>query len=163
MARKAHAFHRFAHHPLCAAYEQELIVLGRSSRICKGCTLALVGLLCGAVTGIFVRLTGMSASIALVLALLLLLTSLRRRLPKVLNRGAAGALIGLALTQGVGAFVLGGAVLALAYQLYRLRGPDRGPCASCPENGNPSCSGFRPILEAERAFRQAASELLSRS
>src|SRR5579859_1379561 len=47
----AHAFHRFAHHPLCDRYQEELIPLGRRTRVCRGCSLALLGVLVGAGAG----------------------------------------------------------------------------------------------------------------
>src|SRR5262245_26349082 len=43
LSRRAHRFHRYAHHPLCGRYRHELIALGRKNRICRGCTLALAG------------------------------------------------------------------------------------------------------------------------
>jgi MFS family permease len=43
LARRAHRFHRFAHHPLCDRYRGELIAIGRKNRICRGCTLAVLG------------------------------------------------------------------------------------------------------------------------
>ncbi|MBL0312218.1 MAG: hypothetical protein IPP78_05765 [Holophagaceae bacterium] len=47
----AHRFHRFAHHPLCAEYEGEVFRFGRKLRICKGCTLAGIGVLAGLAAG----------------------------------------------------------------------------------------------------------------
>jgi len=51
LARHAHRFHRFAHHPLCRAYAGELVPLGRRARVCRGCSLAAAGLLLGIVAG----------------------------------------------------------------------------------------------------------------
>src|SRR3954452_7135005 len=43
LARRAHRFHRFAHHPLCVEYAPEVIRLGRRMRVCRGCALSLGG------------------------------------------------------------------------------------------------------------------------
>jgi hypothetical protein len=37
LSRRAHRFHRFAHHPLCGAYAAELVPLGRKARSGCGC------------------------------------------------------------------------------------------------------------------------------
>jgi hypothetical protein len=44
--------------------------------------------------------------------------------------------------------------------LYRRRGPDRRPCAACPEQTRQPCSGLLPILRAERAFIRRAQHLI---
>ncbi|HET8714991.1 MAG TPA: hypothetical protein VFM16_04150, partial [Holophagaceae bacterium] len=46
LARRAHAFHRFAHHPLCAEYAGERLRVGKV-HLCRGCTLLGAGLLAG--------------------------------------------------------------------------------------------------------------------
>ncbi len=51
LARRAHAFHRFAHHPLCSWYATEVIRLGRRTRICLGCTLTALGAVAGVAVG----------------------------------------------------------------------------------------------------------------
>jgi hypothetical protein len=43
LARAAHRFHRFAHHPLCAPYAGEVLRVGRRTRLCRGCALAAAG------------------------------------------------------------------------------------------------------------------------
>ncbi|MGC4001002.1 MAG: hypothetical protein QM767_27495 [Anaeromyxobacter sp.] len=43
LARRAHAFHRWAHHPLCDRYAGEVFRAGRRTRLCRGCTLAATG------------------------------------------------------------------------------------------------------------------------
>ncbi len=48
LARAAHRFHRYAHHPLCAAYAGEVFRLGRRTRLCRGCTLVAIGAIAGA-------------------------------------------------------------------------------------------------------------------
>src|SRR5690349_17198358 len=74
LAYRAHAFHRFAHHPLCGRYQTELIRLGRRTRICRGCALAALGGLCGVVAGLLSPPT-LASTIAL---------------------GSAGSLVGMA-------------------------------------------------------------------
>ncbi len=54
LARRAHDFHRYAHHPLCSRYAAEVIRLGRRTRICLGCTLTGLGALAGAALGLAV-------------------------------------------------------------------------------------------------------------
>jgi len=51
LARAAHGFHRFAHHPLCARYAGEVVQLGRRRRVCRGCALAAAGLAAGLALG----------------------------------------------------------------------------------------------------------------
>ena len=51
LARRAHAFHRFAHHPLCGRYRGEVVPLGRRARLCLGCTLGTAGLAAGPALG----------------------------------------------------------------------------------------------------------------
>ncbi|HEX7489197.1 MAG TPA: hypothetical protein VF341_09850 [Anaeromyxobacteraceae bacterium] len=43
LARRAHRFHRFAHHPLCAAYDGETFQVGRRGRVCRGCAAVALG------------------------------------------------------------------------------------------------------------------------
>src|SRR4051812_16710215 len=90
LAKSAHAFHRFAHHPLCERYAGELISL-RRARLCRGCVSAALGSLTGLLAALlwhpsFSLLLGAS-----VLGLTLLLSSLARRLPKWLGRASATA------------------------------------------------------------------------
>lgn len=51
LARRAHAFHRFAHHPLCDRYQSELIELRGRTRLCRGCACALGGVVAGLALG----------------------------------------------------------------------------------------------------------------
>ena len=52
LARRAHAFHRFAHHPLCGRYAAEVIRIGRRTRICLGCSLTALGAVAGVALGL---------------------------------------------------------------------------------------------------------------
>src|SRR6478735_9596751 len=86
LARGAHAFHRFAHHPLCERYASELIPLGKRTRLCRGCASAALGSLTGLVAALLWQ-PAFSVLLALsALGLGLLLTSLGLRLPKWLGR-----------------------------------------------------------------------------
>ena len=169
LARRAHAFHRFAHHPLCERYSGELIPLGRRARLCRGCASAALGSLAGLLAALacqpaFSLLLGSS-----VLGLGLLTSGLALRLPKWLGRAAATACFGFAcisgLRHGHGApLLLALGILASSagfLALYRKRGPHRGPCQQCPERLLPSpCSGLAPIVRRERAFRRLAQRWL---
>ncbi|HJU82595.1 MAG TPA: hypothetical protein VJ600_00150 [Holophagaceae bacterium] len=54
------------------------------------------------------------------------------------------------------------ALLGLLVLLYRRRGPQRGPCATCPERfARHRCRGVREILRRERAFQRLAGRLLA--
>ena len=53
LAWRLHAFHRYAHHPLCRRYAGEVLTLGRV-RVCKGCTLLAVGVVVGVPVGCLV-------------------------------------------------------------------------------------------------------------
>jgi hypothetical protein len=100
-------------------------------------------------------------------------TLLRRsRRSKVVTRLAPAALLGSAIgaglrTGGASGFALAalaiGAVGMLA-ALYRRRGADRTPCATCPERlGSAPCRGYAEIVHRERAFRRLASRVLARA
>ncbi len=91
------------------------------------------------------------------------------RLPKWLGRASAGACLGFACLGGL--LLAHGAPLMLALGilvasaavvlLYRKRGPNRGPCTQCPERLlSIPCSGLRPIVRRERAFRRLAQRWL---
>ena len=54
LARRAHAFHRWAHHPLCSWYAGDVIRLGRRVRVCLGCTLTGAGAITGIALGLAV-------------------------------------------------------------------------------------------------------------
>ncbi|HEX9011805.1 MAG TPA: hypothetical protein VF804_15670 [Holophagaceae bacterium] len=171
LAFRAHAFHRWAHHPLCREYEGEVFRLGRRFRLCRGCTLAAVGGLAGLAGGMGSPVLPDPVIGALaVLGLLAGLLALgHRRRPKGLTRGLPTALLAFLLVQalrGGGTVRWGAAVLAVAAGTavtlaYRRRGPDRTPCTACPE-APPSgaCRGFREIRTRERAFGRLASRWL---
>ncbi len=163
LARRAHAFHRFAHHPLCAAYERELVPLGRRARICRGCLFAFAGGATGLAFASAAPRAPVTAVAALALAAALGVVSLRLRLPKVLSRFLPSALGGFALGGGIGPAAAAAASGAAYVLWHRSRGPDRRPCDACPERAVTVCSGYAPIVRRERAFGRLASRWLRRS
>jgi hypothetical protein len=175
LARRAHAFHRFAHHPLCDRYASELISLGRRTRVCRGCTLLLLGSLCGVVVASVLQPSFAVCAACLVPAAGPMLVSLRwpRHLrsagaklgTRALPAAALGACLGAAASASLVAlssFVAAAALLAsVTVFVYRRRGPDRAACAHCEERTQATpCSGFREIVRAERAFQRRAGQLL---
>jgi hypothetical protein len=154
LARRAHAFHRFAHHPLCHVYRGEVLRVGKRFRLCKGCTFLAAGLVMGIVGGAFVRLPLAWGASALLFALVLGMLSLRLRLPKIAGRLIPGAGLGLALWAGWPCALASLLVVALVGVLYRRRGVEGNRCATCPERSLSPCSGFASIVRRERAFRR---------
>jgi len=169
LAWRAHAFHRFAHHPLCVEYAGERIQIGRI-RLCRGCVLLGIGLLTGLAAGIALRPRLMSAGLALILGITIGLLSFRLRAPKSVGRLLPGASLAFAAVQGLRLGPMGwvlatGAATAFiaARLLYRRRGPHRGPCETCPDRDRrPACRGFAPILRRERALQRLAGKLIAK-
>jgi hypothetical protein len=183
LARRAHAFHRFAHHPLCDRYSGELIALGTRRRVCRGCTCALAGAVAGAALGAVLEFPLPAALAFAVLATSVPVIAQRfesdpngnaarrqARLGKLWTRGVPLAALALAFTAGLRAQNTVGVVIALSIALvlfvllraYRRAGPDRSPCARCPERTwTVPCSGFRDIVRAERAFVRRSRQLMT--
>lgn len=172
LAGRAHWFHRFAHHPLCERYRGEVVRLGRRTRVCRGCAMSAIGVSLGGALGFVLAPPALATLAAAVLVTVALLPSLLRpraprgsRVPKVVTRlvptfvwlGSLGAAArGLSLVALAGTLALiGGAAL-----LYRRRGPDRSPCATCPERDHQPCSGFAPLVLRERAFQRLSGKWL---
>jgi hypothetical protein len=169
LARHAHAFHRFAHHPLCQRYETELIPLGRRARVCRGCAFAALGAFSGASAALLTRPSSSTVVVGAALALVVLFGSLAVRLPKTVGRALGVALASFAALGGLLSAARGPELLAgslfvsgVAFLwLYRRRGPNRSPCQTCPERLTAgTCSGFRPIVQRERAFRRLAQRYI---
>ena len=162
LARYAHAFHRFAHHPLCDRYQGELVALGHRHRICRGCSLAFLGLSCGAAAGALTRSIdfGPGAWLWPVIGLGLALLPLGRS--KLLRRFLPALLLASATFHGPALLSLLGVMLAATMLvLYRRKGPNRVPCITCPERSLEVCSGFVPIVSRERAFRKLSGRWLA--
>jgi len=180
LARRAHDFHRFAHHPLCSPYSGEVLRLGRRTRVCLGCVLATVGAALGSGLGLFLPALPGPVLFSLGLALLLLVPlALRRPSPrpglaapfsKLVTRFlptlVAGAIVFQSLrAPSPGRLAAGGeaaAAVFLGALVYRRRGPDRSPCVGCPK-GPPrlDCPGFSPVARRERAFSRLAGRWIA--
>lgn len=177
LAGRAHRWHRYAHHPLCDAYANELISVGRRARVCRGCAMvaggSVAGLSIGLVAGSGANWHAAAALMAaswMALAGALAARHYRLRLSKIVTRLAppllAASAVGQALRMGLAATALvGGAAFAGAAGFvlhYRRRGPDRTACSVCPERLLAApCSGFAPIVRRERAFRRLARTWLT--
>lgn len=185
LARRAHAFHRWSHHPLCERYRTEVVRLGRRTRICLGCSLTALGAVAGLAAGALLPAAPGAAIVAAGAALLLLAPALVRPHPRTAPAPSAGAawrrrklltrllptaVAGLAVAQALAApapaRAVGAALAALAVfwvtLRYRRRGPDRAVCLGCPE-GPPSarCPGFAPMARRERAFSRLAGRWIA--
>ena len=161
LARHAHAFHRFAHHPLCDRYGGELVQLGHALRICRGCSLALIGALVGALAGGLSRSSALGPAIWLVPAIGLALVLLPLGRSKLLRRFLPTLLLSFAAFGGPALLSLFSVTLAATMLvLYRRKGPNRVPCVTCPERSLEVCSGFAPIRRRERAFRRLSGRWL---
>jgi len=183
LARGAHAFHRFAHHPLCDEYAGELVALGRRARVCRGCLNALAGAASGAAAGLWVAPAAWALlALATVLAVATALWAgqraallragtpghqgkfVSRFLPLALASFVLIAGVRCATAAGITAAALAAVSLAGALAIYRSKGPSRGPCAVCPERaGSVPCRGYRRIWRRERAFARSAQRLIDSS
>jgi len=168
LARRAHAFHRFAHHPLCGRYASELVTLGpQRTRVCRGCLAAALGALTGAAVCLVSRPQAAVLYAVLAAGVALGAVSLRLRLPKTLGRfvpaAAAGFAIASVLTGPTSfAWLSGALTFAAAVAAYRRRQPNRTPCATCPERtGANVCSGYARIVRRERAFQHLAGRIIA--
>jgi hypothetical protein len=176
LSRAAHRFHRFAHHPLCNEYGGEVVRLGRRMRVCRGCLFVALGTVAGLLGSVAVP-AGWTGTLALAVTgtLVLLGTmffrSLRRKsrtkvVSRLLPALAMAYALGSALQMGITGWalaVVGTAGMVGVIALYRRRGPDRTPCASCPERSRTEpCRGIAPIVRRERAFRRIAGQWLAR-
>lgn len=168
LARRAHAFHRFAHHPLCGEYAPERLQLGRV-HVCRGCALLGGGIALGLAAGALAPAGFGASAAALAAALASGLAAFAARLPKILGRALPGAGLGFAFAEGLrlglpGWGVSAGAVslFGAAFLAYRRRGPHRVPCETCPDRDRrPACRGFAPILHRERALQRLAGRLIA--
>src|SRR5262249_52892865 len=175
LSRAAHRFHRFAHHPLCDEYAGEVVRIGRRARVCRGCLFAWGGALAGALVSFAARAPfALGAAFLVVASIQIVVTTLlrRSRRSKVVTRFAPaiafGSAIGAALRAGGAAgFALASltiSVVGTLAVLYRRRGADRTPCATCPERlGSVPCRGYVEIVHRERAFRRLAARVLARA
>ena len=163
LARGAHAFHRYAHHPLCGRYAGELVPLGRRSRVCRGCALALTGALTGVALGAAASPSSAVAFGALAAAGTLAALSMARafRPGKLATRFAPTCALAFAFSGGPAAALTSAALASALWLAYRRRGPDRTPCETCPERAFVTCAGYAPMVRRERAFARVAARLLA--
>jgi len=168
LAKRAHRFHRFAHHPLCDEYAAEVLRPSRRLYLCKGCTLAGLGTGVGVAVALTVPFEA-GTVLGFVCAGTLCLALRSRRHSKWLTRFApmlgltALTFSGLRHGGAVGLVATGLSLLALgsALVLYRLRGPERAPCLACPERDSPvPCRGYAAIVRRERAFQRLAARAI---
>ena len=179
LAVRAHAFHRYAHHPLCERYRGEVIALRGRTRVCRGCASALIGACGGAALALAVSsaawlplMAAAAGSLAWALA-----TVAPQRLARTAALARRASRPSKLWTRAFPAFAATWALVALARAAsplallpvaaaisgmlaYRRRGPDRTPCRDCPEQRRQPCSGYRPILRAERAFVRLSQRLI---
>ncbi len=183
LARHAHRFHRFAHHPLCGAYAGEVVRVGRRTRLCRGCALAALGAVAGGAAGLLAPALSSSPLLAGPLLLagwgaVALAPRAGRPLSKWTTRAGPTALAAFLLVAGLRAATGDGparwagfaaaaaaaAMVALGLARYRRRGPDRTACARCPQAPpGPRCEGFREAARRERAFSRLASRWIDRA
>ncbi len=172
IARGAHAFHRWAHHPLCGRYENEVFHFGRRTRVCRGCSLALFGSVLGGLAGALFG-TPWAALASLTWSLALVGWSMRRapleRASKIGTRllpawGVTFAIFSVVHARSPASLGIGTVACAvtLAFvRVYEQRGPNRAPCASCPErSGATACSGLRPIVRREKAVMRKTAAMI---
>jgi hypothetical protein len=185
MGVRAHAFHRWAHHPLCEEYAGERLRFGRT-HVCRGCLFlgvgAGVGLMAGSVAPVASPLVTAASAVAASLWAGVVWRSMQRERalpagphaippprPKIATRLLPAA---IATFSGIVALRTGGAVGGVGVALllvvaagawlgYRRLGPQRRPCASCPEAVHlRACRGYAAITRRERAFSRLAGRWL---
>lgn len=162
LARRAHAFHRFAHHPGCGEYAGEVFRFGRRTRICRGCALAGIGAIAGIGLAWVLPPSPALATVAVPLAAASAYASLRMRsIGKLAGRFLPASLLLFSLVSGPWTAIAALGTTAVLIGAYRRRGPDRGPCAACPEREKAfPCRGFAEVVRRERAFQRRAGLLL---
>jgi hypothetical protein len=174
LARRAHAFHRFAHHPLCDRYAGELIALRGRTRICRGCTLSLFGAVLAACAAMLWSLPAVPLACCSIAITALMLRSIGRapsHMPRTSKLGTRAVPVGLVSASLISLLrvptpahlalgVVLGALCFACYRRYQRRGPNRAACVTCPELTRAPCSGFRQIVHAERAFVRRAQQLI---
>lgn len=160
LSRRAHAFHRYAHHPLCEPYRGEVIRIGRWLRLCKGCTYLATGLVLGVAGGAILQPSPASGFVVLAVSVAAGVASLWLRMPKLAGRAWPGMGIGLGLWAGWPCALASTLVVGLMGLLYRRRGTERARCDTCHERERQPCSGFVLIVRRERAFQRKAHRWL---
>ena len=183
LARRAHLFHRFAHHPLCGPYSGEVVRVGRRTRLCRGCALVALGAVAGVAAGLLAPIRAASPLLAGPLLLAgwgaqALTPRAGRPRSKWNSRAGPAALAAFLLVAGLraatgpgpawwaglAAAIAAAVIVTLGFVGYRRRGPDRTACVGCPQAPpGPRCDGFREVARRERAFSRLASRWIDRS
>lgn len=175
LAWRAHLFHRWAHHPLCAAYRGEVLKVGRVF-LCKGCALVGLGVMVGSVAGALAPLLGMGglwvpACLGVVWGCGIAAWPAARRAGKLATRTLPMAAAAFLVVQAArhwslaGATLVAGVIGALVFGIraYWKRGPWRAPCTGCPELDQRPCSGFRRQYRREKAFGRLAGWVVEKA
>lgn len=164
-SRRAHRFHRFAHHPLCDEYAPETFRVA-GLVFCRGCVLGGLGIATGLAAGFFAAPSpAAAAGVAGLGALSLVLGRgkvARRLLPAVGLDTALGAAFATPSLPHIALALLALGFAAGAWRAWRRRGPNRAPCTTCAERTLPVCRGFAEIVRAEQEFRARAGEAVRR-
>ena len=171
LARRAHAFHRYAHHPLCTRYACEVLRIGRCW-MCKGCCFVTLGGTAGAMLGAFLpAVQGTAALLIIALSNGCFATwcwNLRFRTSKILTRLLpAMCVCGTAATLSrscASLWPLVACTIAAAWVTHghSHRRPWRQACVDCPESSHVPCSGFSLQLRRERAFVRLSHRWIDR-
>ncbi len=172
-ASRACVFHRFAHHPLCDRYASEMLdpTLGRRARVCRGCSVRGawdVGwrarrVAHAPVVEHIIRWGRSCARCAAQLSRVAFAQGARTRsghgVGKLRRRWRP--VVGRTRAAGAGAEPAGFRRHFFPVDVRR-RGPNRSPCQTCPERLDAlrTCSGLRPIVQRERAFRRLAQRYI---
>jgi hypothetical protein len=180
LAKRAHRFHRYAHHPLCPAYACEIIAMGRM-RVCRGCLFAVLGTLGGLCHGVLAPWRSSIVLGIMAVCFSLATGSVVRPRGKLVKRlvpaWGAALVVAACLRTSRGAPLLTvvtivtlAAAGAATWLAYRRRGPNRDPCAKCPErtagtrnDSRAVCSGLLPIVRRESAFQRLAGRMIDGS
>lgn len=160
---------QWAHKPLCDAYREDVLRLGRL-RLCRGCSALWFGVLAG---GAWVSAAPLESGTTTTLFVALYLVcaalshpTMHSRWPRFVRdglRAASGLLLPLAFGVAIrGELLLGSVLTAVLVATYfgyaKLRSPRRlAKCSDCPELGLGICSGYAVQGTAIRAWEEAAS------
>ncbi len=168
---------KFAHHPLCQRYRNQVWHLGPLI-VCQGCSLVLLGILSGLISSFYWLIPALAIkgfvlglSFLIIMMPVLLVEFLRiswrpiKRLIRFLTGFGIGFNIALILgfhsfwlTIQAIVFLIGGYFLFKMVRHSRKK-PDL--CQTCPELSEKGvCSGYQTIVEAEREYGKIASEVL---
>ncbi len=167
---------RWAHKPLCARFEHDVVRLG-PVHVCRSCTCLYFGMAFTAVLGLAGAIPG-GAAFSLGFPLVLVATLLgshprrywkwQRRTRDLLRSGAGCSIALTAIALVRGEWLLGGAalvILALGWCYYRKkRGAKKShACDGCPElrSGQAHvCSGYQMQAARLRRYEEEATALL---